>query len=128
MEETFVALLLAHPPLSSLVATRIKWSARLQGTPLPAVVMFRVGGRRDTVMDGASGLVESRVQIDCYGRTYTEAKQVARAVIGVVNGARYPEQGLAGLFLDAERDTHEGEDPDPVFRTSLDVRVWHHEA
>ena len=130
MEETLVALMLADAAVTVEVGQNITWNTRPQASGLPAIVLHRVGGRRDTTMGGASGLVESRVQADIYGATFLATKQAARAVVALLNGVRLDGAAtpIVGVFLDAVRDSFEGEEPQPVHRTSLDFRVWHHEA
>lgn len=75
-----------------------------------------------------SGLVESRVQVDCYGLTYASSKTTARAVEVRMSGAKTTHSATVfdGAFLDAERDGYEDEaSPDKLFRTSLDFIIWH---
>lgn len=126
MEEALAAHLLAQNPLTALTATRIAWGARPQGAASPCVVLHRVGGEREQSMAGPDGVVSSRVQVDCWGVTYTAAKSVARQVVAALNG--YRAGAIQRVFIDSERDDQFLDPPDPLYRTRLDLRVWHTEA
>jgi Protein of unknown function (DUF3168) len=130
VEEALTALLNSAAPLTALVAGRINWGVKPQGKGVPFVVLQRISGLRDMKMSGPSGLVSSRVQADCYGLTYTSAKNVARAVRDRLSGYRGTVAGriIQGVFLDSERDIFEpAETPDKLFRTSMDFILWHDE-
>lgn len=130
MESTLSALLLAHTALTALVGTRITPSVRQQATDLPAVIFTRISGQREYHYGGASNLTQSRVQIDCYGATWPQAKSVARAVIGCLNGFNGTPTSsvIRSAMLDSERHFYEGEDPETVHRISLDFNIWAFEA
>ena len=133
MEQALIAYLLADGGLSALVSTRVYWARRPQEIDtLPAVVLFRIGGVRDTATDGATGLVESGVQADIYGETYGAAKEAAAALISALNAYSGTTGGVAfqGVFVDGERDDNDVEsqaDARRLFRTSVDLTVWHDE-
>lgn len=133
MEADLTAILLANSGLTALVQTgtapaRVYWTQAPQGVAKPYITMLRVSGRRDTPMDGPSGFVTSRVQVDCYGSTYASVKAVAAAVEAVLSGKSVTQGSTVfqGFFLDAERDGFEDADtPDKLFRTSLDFIIFH---
>lgn len=137
MEEDFRTLLLTEggspPPLPVLVGARVYWNERPQATALPSVTLTRVTGQPQYEMDRPSGLVMSRVQVDCWGATYASAKGVARAIKSVSSGFRGTVGGTAfqGVFIDSERDLDlEPTTPDAAerfHRVSLDLMVWHDE-
>jgi hypothetical protein len=119
MEETLTGL------LTSVAGGRRYWVRAPQGAPLPHIVLNRVSGIRDYHLRGASGLVESRVQVDCYGETYASVRAVARAVVAAVSGHR--GGSIRGVFVDNERDLP-AEDAGPVkrlFRVSIDLMIQH---
>lgn len=128
MEETFINLLLNNAAVSAMVGDRINWSA-LPGETLPAITLHRTGGRRDATLQGRSGLVSSSVQIDVWGSTYGQAKQLARAVVAALPQMRTSGEGvvLQGVFIDSESDSFEGADPTPLYRTRFKTSVWHKE-
>ncbi len=131
MEEALIAILLSDPGLIETVGNRIDWGRRSGRKPvLPAIVLTRISGTRDLDLHGASGLVDSIVQADCYGETYASAKGAARALRDAVNGRSFTERGVViqRISIDSERDTNErdGQARD-LFRTSLDLTIWHDE-
>jgi hypothetical protein len=100
-----------------------------QGEQLPAVVIHRIDGARDYAMQGPTGLVSSRLQIDCWAKTYTAAKTLARAVAAVLSGIRDDDIGIQGVFIDSERDLGESgsNQAEYLYRTMLDLNIWHRE-
>lgn len=128
MEEALTTL------LAGVASGRRYWVTAPEGTDPAAgayVVLNRISGVRDYHMDGASGVVTSRVQADCYGANYATAKATARAVTSAVSGYRGASGGITihGIFIDAERDLP-GSDQGAVsqlFRVSLDLMVHHDE-
>lgn len=130
MEEAMVAWLLEQAGLSARVRNRITWLRRKQGGALPAIVLHRAGGDRDYHLTGASGLVASRVQADCWGDSFADAKTTARALEAAASGARFVRDAVrfdAVLVVD-ERDDSFDENGKALFRTSLDLMVHHASA
>lgn len=129
MEAALIARLLATAGVSALVSNRINWSRRPQAEALPAIVLHRIDGSPDYHTQGPSGLIESRVQVDCWGASYGAAKALARAIDAAVSGARFTQGAIrfdAILIVD-ERDSTFDETT-PIFRTSLDLMVHHASA
>lgn len=93
----------------------------------PYVVMQIVSGLSDYHMQGPSGYVVNRIQIDCYAETYTGAKATARAVRNILSG--HKGGVIQGAFLDAERDLPAADagEVTNLFRTSLDFMIHHSE-
>jgi len=130
METALTSLLLAHTALTTLVWQRITFNNRQQATGLPAVVLNRISGERIYHMGGSSNLTQSRIQIDCYGATWPQAKSVARAVISRLSGFNGTATAsvIRAAMLDSERHFFDGEDPEAVHRVSLDFNIWAFEA
>jgi len=110
--------------VAGMVGDRVNWAAR-PGADLPAITLHRITGQRDATMSGRSGLVSSTVQIDVWGSTYSQAKKLARAVIPAL--PQTPGATLQGVFINSESDSFEGDDPTPLYRTRIDISVWHQE-
>lgn len=131
MEEALRSILLGDAGVSAQVGTRVAWGRRPQSdATLPAIVLHKITGIRDYVMSGASGMVESRVQVDCYGTTYAAAKQAARAVMTAVNSYSGTVSGTVfqRISIDGERDTNEADTAgNNLHRTSIDLMIWHDE-
>lgn len=121
MEEALTAL------LASVAGGNRFWVRAPQTTALPYLVLNRVDGVRNYHMLGPSGYVSSRVQIDCYAKTYTATKTVARAVITLLSG--YSGGDFQGVFIEGERDLPAADagDVTNLFRTSIDIIVHHGE-
>jgi hypothetical protein len=124
-----IAKLLATAGVTALVSTRVNWSRRPQGAALPAIVLHRVSGLPDVHHGGASGLVVSRVQVDCWAASYGSAKAVARAVETAITAQTFTQGAVRFdvILIDSERDDSTDETT-PIFRTSLDLMVHHASA
>lgn len=121
MEEAITAL------LALVAGGRRFWVRAPQETAKPFIVLSRVSGVRDYHLQGASGYVASRVQVDSYADSYTEAKSVARATIDALSGHR--GGAIQGIFIDSERDlpTTDAGEVNQLFRTSVDFIIHHSE-
>jgi len=129
MEEDLAARLLADPAVVEAVAGRVNWVERPQGDSLPAIVLQLISPARDYVLDGAQTLREDRVQVDCWGASYAAAKQAARAMIAAIEPpATFGATKFNAGFVQAERDGREDIGTMVVFRTSVDVTIWHRPA
>lgn len=121
-----MALLLNAAGVTALVSTRIYWGRAPQADPArPYVVLQRIDGTRDYHMQGPSGYVASRVQVDVYGDTYTATKRATRAAVTALSGHR---GGIfQGIFIDSERDLPAADagEVTNLFRTSVDIMVHH---
>nr|BDD44654.1 hypothetical protein 5 [Alphaproteobacteria bacterium]BDD46018.1 hypothetical protein 6 [Pseudomonadaceae bacterium]BDD46435.1 hypothetical protein 5 [bacterium] len=129
MEKQLVALLLSAAGLTTLVPENsIEWGRSSQGGALPRIVLQRIDGIRDYHMQGASGYVASRVQIDVYSERYLTTKTIVDAVRALLSG--YRGGIFQGIFLDGERDLPAADagDVKHLFRTSLDFMIHHKET
>lgn len=130
MEQAVIAALLANDAVTAHAGRRVYPLIRPQDSAMPALVFTTISSQPDATHDGATGLSESRIQLDAYAATYAAAKGLARAVRGVLHqfaGDVEVDGGtvtLQGVFQDGERDLFEGEAPERIFRVSLDFNVW----
>lgn len=137
LEEAIKAHLAANGELANLVGTRIYPGSLEQDSPLPALVYSKVSGIPEYAHDGASGAVESRIQISCLGADYGTTKLVSRAVkralrpfeiapgtMGGVGGVH-----VAGVFLENEFDMPEPNEVEELSRhhIPLDYMFSHQE-
>lgn len=107
MQEHITARLLGSADLGALVGTRIHWGRLPPGvTALPYVILQVISGPRDYHSTGASGLIQSRLQVDSYGESADDAAAVHRAVEDLLSGYKGAGQGVIvqGAFLENERD------------------------
>lgn len=130
MEAALIAHLLDTTSITWLVDQRITWGRRDQGSALPAVVLHLVDGPRDYHLSGPSGLVASRVQADCWGATFGEAKILAKTLEAAVSGSRFTQGSIRfdAILIADERDATFDESATALFRTSLDLMVHHASA
>lgn len=129
MEEGIVARLLTDSGVAALVSDRVYPVSVPQASPMPAIAYVRISGQPVYTSDGESGLASARLEIDCWGETYTSAKQVARAVIESLSAWFGTSASIVFQFvlLDTERDFREGgsNNSEYLFRTNLDLIVWY---
>lgn len=131
MEEDLRARLLEDAGLTALVSDRIAWLDRPQGDALPALILQLITSGRSYTFKGATRLAGDRVQFDCWGRSYLEARALACSVIAAVE----PEATQGGTrfsrsFLGSDRSFEPETLPGgiKVFRVSMDFIVWHSPA
>lgn len=127
IEEAIIQRLLATSGVTSIVGTRVFPGAKPGGASLPAIVFNKISGGPIYADEGEVGLDESRIQIDCWGATYTAAKNLSRAVRGSLSGYVGTSQGTETLFcsLDIERDIRESGSnaSEYLYRTSMDFLI-----
>lgn len=104
---------------------RAAWGGLPQGTALPFVTLYRVSGFDDITLDGRSGWISGRVQVDCYGKDYPQAIGVSRAITAALSG--YRDGLIWHAALDAIRDRPEEAGGEVIQRVSLDFAVLYRE-
>lgn len=116
MEETFIDMLQATASITTLVGSgddaRIYPLLLPQAPVFPAITYQVISGPRDYTQDGADRVVTWRVQANCYGNDYAEAKALRDAfdkdISGLYNRAfGSPPVVVQGCFIDNERDFYE---------------------
>lgn len=114
--------------LASVAGGRRHWVRAPQGTVRPNVVLQRVPRAPTYTMGGPSSYVQTRVQADVYGETFTSTKATADALTSVLSG--YAGGSIQGIFIDAERDLPDADagEVSKLFRISLDLIIHHGEA
>jgi len=80
IEKALVKLLITDADVNAKVGSKIYPVFVPKGQSLPAITYQEVSGFRDAVMDGASGLVQARYQINCWTKTYGAARELANLV------------------------------------------------
>ena len=123
MEEDFLALLRADATVTGLAGSRINFGEHPQGQPHPAIVLTTVSSETDMHMNGSGGLETSRVQVDCYAYTYSEAKLLSRAVVDLLHFHRDSNFFLINQL--STRDSREtgSNEAERLYRTSLDFNT-----
>jgi hypothetical protein len=105
--------------LSGAVSFPVAWGTLGSGTSTPRASIYRTSGVRDMKLSGP-GLMQARVQIDCYGATFAEAEGASRQIRDVLEG--YAGGPIQGAFLEAVRDGFE-DDAQLLQRVSLTFSI-----
>jgi hypothetical protein len=120
MEEAFRTILLNTSAINEVVGNRISFNSAMQGAALPYIVLHVIDDQEDHTYQGPDGLSQGRVQVDCYGATYGQAKTLSRSVRGVLDGYRGGQ--FSAIFHASTRDNREGgtNEPERPFTVQLD--------
>jgi hypothetical protein len=105
---------------------------RNQKSGLPAITYQVISGVRNYDLTGPNGLVESRIQVNCFADDPLEAGELAAVVRAALNGHR---GGAAGVHIETMLLEDQGELPfiDPenedqnVFAKMMDFYVLYKE-
>lgn len=114
--------------LASVAGGRRYWVRKPQADPgKPYIIMQRATRLPSYHMQGASGYVFSRVQMDVYGDTFSSTKAASDAVKAALSG--HVGGIIQGIFLDGERDLPAADagEVSSLFRISLDFTIHHGE-
>jgi hypothetical protein len=127
IEQGFYSLLSTTPAVTAIAGDRVYFNVRPQNERRPSVVLTRVSTGFFRTFKSRAEKVRGAMQVDCLAPTYRTAKELARAVRGVLDGFK----GNAGdtrfrwVQIDDESDIPtvplEGK-AEPTFGVSLDVR------
>ena len=120
MEEAFRSILLGASAVTAISGSRISYGSAAQGAALPYVVLHVIGDNEEHTYKGPDGLSQGRVQADCYGTTYAQAKLLSRAVRAALDG--YRGGNFSGIFHASTRDQREGgtNEPERPFYVQMD--------
>lgn len=128
MEAALIGVLLADPAITNAVGQRVYPLQRPQGSDYPSIVSTRISGQPLYDDDGEVGLQNARVQVDSFGRTYTEAKDLAQLVRARLSAFSGLHAGInfSYIMLDEERDLNEGGSNAAEYpvRVAMDFIVW----
>ncbi len=118
--EAIRAVLVADAAVAALVSTRVFPSLIPQGSTMPAIVFAVVSDVPENALTGDSTtrLVNARVQIDCYSKTYLEAHAVSAAVDVVLSALSSPD---LSAWREISRDLYD--DEAQLHRVSMDFAV-----
>ncbi|MES2902825.1 MAG: DUF3168 domain-containing protein [Pseudomonadota bacterium] len=129
MEGALRARLLAAAPVNALVAGRVYWEDRPQGSVLPDITLTPIDDARPQTMDGFQSFRPTQVQIDVRATTFSQKKALTEAVIAAVT----PRETSNGIRFDRAADIrprslNERTDTQFIYRTAIDLIVWHSPA
>ncbi|RJP54169.1 MAG: DUF3168 domain-containing protein [Anaerolineaceae bacterium] len=131
------ALMLADADVSTAVGgSRIYPDILPQGVTLPSVVTNLITELTDYHMQGASGLAQVRIQVDCWALTQDIAVDLANKVKDVLSafagtvlyGSSSPQTSIViqGIFADQGRDDYDS--VSKLFTRRRDYFVWYEET
>jgi hypothetical protein len=126
MQAALRARLTTAAPVTALVGQRVYWMDRPQGSALPAITLQTITEGRPQHMKGFQDLRSSRVQVDIWGTSFGQVRQISDAVIV----ALAPAQAGNGIsfertFIDSIRDLGERTETQFLHRTSIDLIIHH---
>lgn len=120
IKETVYSTLTNDATVAALVGTRVYPHKPPQGATLPAVGYLRIGGPRDTSLNGASGSARTRIRFDCWATTSDGADAVMRAV-------RDAMDAYTGAFA-AINPVEFHEEESDAYRVTIDYYIHHTEG
>lgn len=114
LEESLFVAVAGDAAVNALAGQRVYPNRLPQKVTYPCVMYFRVSTVRDYHQSGSDGVPQARIQINSYGATYKEAKDLAKAVFDVLdgfNGTLGDLQGanVLGVFSEDEMDDYDDE-------------------
>jgi len=130
------ALLLGDATVSGLVGgVRIHVVRLPQGQRAASIVLSRISEGADYHMAGASGLAQTRMQVDSWAEDPDDAATLGNAVYDRLSGFRGPvswgsnspqdEIQIGGIFFDQGREDFD--DVSELYRMSRDYLIWYAE-
>lgn len=93
-EPNFNQFLTSLSAVNQLVAGRVYPDQLRQGTKLPAIVYGKTGGQRQQKQCGTDGLVLGSFQLDVYGKTRQEVRELSNAIIGQGRKGQTPPDAM----------------------------------
>lgn len=85
IEQGLYTLISTDPTISGMIATRVYPILLPEKPVLPAMTYGVVGGAGDPTFE-TSGLIKLRMQFDCWGTNYSDAAQLRKALVKLLNG------------------------------------------
>lgn len=128
MEEALIGFLLSDAALTGLVGDRINDTVNEQGAKLPRLRVLLISNVPAYADDGEAELAESRVQIDTFAETRTNALAVSRAVFARLSAVSQTISGVDFQTIEKVGEQSSYETPDTgvnQFRVRQDFMIWH---
>jgi hypothetical protein len=131
IDESLVSILAVSTAVTAICGQRIYPLYARQTAPKPLVIYQRISSVREHSHDGPSGLARPRFQFRCVANSFSEARGLADAVRGALDGYQGTVGGVridAILFeneLDADDVALDAEAT--AYSVLMDFFVWHGE-
>jgi hypothetical protein len=102
---------------ATAAADRIYPNASPDKPGRPYIVYTRISANSDNVLNGSSGIINTRMQIDCYADSYNAVQSLAAQVDALMRG--WVLQSISYPAIDQyEPDVR-------LHRVILDYSIWH---
>jgi len=127
LEDGLQTFLVANAGVAALVIDRVQPFPLPQESVMPAITYRRIDAPRMMAHDGPTGFATARIQCDCWGKNYSQAKRTANAVrkacdgyVGLMGSVEIHETEAAGDIDDYEPQVE-------LYRTVIDLVILHME-
>jgi len=140
MDGVVFHLLQQSETLTNLVGTKVfpmraTQSKKNEVRSIPYVLYGEIDGQREMTFDGPVDVARGQFQVDSWGRSYREARQIASAVRGSLHGELGEIQGteVLGIFASESRedvvaDASEKGQEIPAHCYSQEFTIWYRET
>lgn len=132
MQTALLARLAADAGVAAIVADKIYWNKVPQPAPPaaplspPYVRLQTISDLRPQDLEDYEIARETRVQVDCFGKSYKSARQTAEAIIAATREpATFGGVVFGRIKAEGPRDLGEDTTSGFIHRASLDLLVWH---
>jgi hypothetical protein len=124
LETDLVAEMMADGGVTGLISTRL-YPLNLPQTPTYPAATYRIVSVAPVNTRDGNGSANNRVQFDCYGRTYADAKSVKAVIVPVLDGFKgtLGGGGKAHAWHVGEVDNFDGSTE--VFRVTVDFMIFY---
>lgn len=117
--------LIQDDAVAAMVADRVHWKVRPQNGALPAIVLLMIHDPRPQHLGGFQSLRPTRIQADCYGRTYDQARELREAVIAVLAAKATEEDTRFDVgFINDARDRLDETAAGAAHVQLIDATIW----
>jgi hypothetical protein len=119
----FYVRLTTYAGLTTLVGDRVWAVDTEQGEVAPYCVYSQISGGRRYSHSGYSGLQRPRMQVNCYAKTYEEAKDVAAQVTAALESWPGVNAAVGSAFQQNEIDLFDAETV--LYFVPVDFLIWY---
>lgn len=122
LDDALFERLTSGPP-AALIGDRVYPVVAPQNVTYPCITWQRISRTDVRSLQGPSGYADVRVQVDCWGLTYTATRALAKAVRLRLDGWDNEGMPVADCALDSERDLYDASAEPRLHRTTLDFII-----
>lgn len=130
IEEALYKTLTSTIGLSSLIEARVYPVLMPQNCQLPAITYQRISGSRVYAFQKDTDLAHPVFQINCWAKTYSEVKSIARQVRLALQNFSGLMGGTDGVNVSAVIILGDMDDYEPetgIYSIKMDFEIWHEE-